>query len=185
MHTYARVYVSFIYVSEIRIPWFVTFFISLSAFVPNYFCRIYTRARVYTPMETMVDATHSNAEDNYKIVNKLPLSMRFSNSPVPLDLRLCQEDYLSIVLMSILTNVSRRTSLPKVILIAEQLTIRVSTWKHGFRLMYLVGSTRGNIDFLQKLWAIERHHSVRQVLFKEFQNLFLTKPSPETWSLYC
>ncbi|XP_071576548.1 uncharacterized protein [Temnothorax nylanderi] len=140
-----------------------------------------------TPTETTIDTSDPNAKDNYKIVRNLPLSMRLSNPPVPLDLvvRLCEGDYLSIALMT-LTNVSRRTSLPKVISITQKLmSMRVSTRKHGIRLMYLVASMHQLTDFLQKTWAIENHHSVRQVLFKAFQNFFLTKPSPETWSLYC
>lgn len=139
------------------------------------------------PMETTVDTSHPNAKYNYEIVRNLPLSMRLSNPPVPLDLivRLCEGDYLSIALMT-LTNVSRRTSLPKVMSIVQKLmSMRVSTRKHGIRLMYLIASGRELTDFLQKTWETESHQSVRQVLFQAFQNVFLTKPSPETWSLYC
>lgn len=138
------------------------------------------------PTKTTVDTAHPNAKDNYKIVQNLPLSMRLSNPPVSLDLivRLCEGDYLSTALMT-LTKVSRRTSSPKVISVAVKLTsMRVSTRKHGIRLMSLVASFRELVDFLQKLWAFESHHSIRQVLYKEFLNLFLTKPNPETWSLY-
>lgn len=138
------------------------------------------------PTETTVDTSHPNAKDNYSIVQNLPLSMRLANPPVPLDLivRLCKGDYLSIALM-ILTNVGKRTSLPKVISIAQKLmSMRVSTRKHGIRLMRLVASTRQLTDFLQKTWTTENHHSVRQVLFEAFQNIFLVKPNPETWSLY-
>lgn len=139
------------------------------------------------PTETTVDTSHPNAKYNYGIVRNLPLSMRLSNPPVPLDLivSLCKGDYLSIALMT-LTNVSRRTSLPKVISIVQKLmSMRVSTRKHGIRLMYLIASGRELTDFLQKTWVTENHHSVRQVLFKAFQNFFLRKSNPETWSLYC
>ncbi|XP_071575555.1 uncharacterized protein [Temnothorax nylanderi] len=139
------------------------------------------------PTETTVDTSHPNAKDNYKIVRNLPLSVRLSNPPVPLDLvvRLCEGDYLSIALMT-LTNVCKRTALPKVMSIVQKLmSMRVSTRKHGVRLMCLVASVSELADFLQNTWAIENHHSVRQVLFKALQNFFLTKPSPETWSLYC
>lgn len=138
------------------------------------------------PTETTVDTSHPNAKDNYMVVQNLPLSIRLSNPPVPLELvvRLCVGDYLSIAMM-ILTNVSRRTSLPKVTSVAQKLmSMRVSTRKHGIRLMYLVASTRELTDFLQKTWATESHHSVRQVLFIKFQNVFFRKPNPETWSLY-
>lgn len=140
-----------------------------------------------TPTETAINIDHPNAKDNYKIIQNLPLSMRLSNPPISLDLvvRLCVGDYLSIALMT-LTNVSRRTSSPKVISVAQKLmSMRVSTRKHGVRLMYLIATMHELIDFLQKTWAIENHHSVRQVLFETFQKCFLTKPSPETWSLYC
>ncbi|XP_071651105.1 uncharacterized protein [Temnothorax longispinosus] len=133
------------------------------------------------PTETTVDTS------NYKIVQNLPLSVRLSNTPVPLNLvvRLCEGDYLSTALMT-LTNVCKRTALPKVMSIVQKLmSMRVSTRKHGVRLMCLVASVSELADFLQKTWAIENHHSVRQVLFKALQNFFLTKPSPETWSLYC
>lgn len=139
------------------------------------------------PVETTVDINHPNAKDNYEIVRNLPLSIRLANPPVPLDLvvRLCKGDYLSIALMT-LTNVSRRTSLPKVIPIVQKLmSMRVSTRKHGIRLMCLVASTHQLMDFLQKTWTTESHHSVRQVLFKAFRIVFSRKPNPETWSLYC
>ncbi|XP_011858226.1 PREDICTED: uncharacterized protein LOC105555794 [Vollenhovia emeryi] len=139
------------------------------------------------PTETTINTSHPNAKDDYKILQNLPLSMRLANPPVPLDLvvRLCEGDYLSIALAT-LTNVSKRTSLPKVIAIVQKLmTMRVSTRKHGIRLMCLVASMRELTNFLQKTWATESHHSVRQVSLKAFQNLFLTKPNPETWSLYC
>jgi len=141
----------------------------------------------FTPTETTINTDHPNAKDNYKIIQNLPLSMRLSNPPIPLDLvvRLCVGDYLSIALMT-LTNISRRTSSPKVISVAQKLmSMRVSTRKHGVRLMYLIATMHELIDFLQKTWATENHHSVRQVLFEAFQKCFLTKPNSETWSLYC
>lgn len=139
------------------------------------------------PTETALDINHPNAKDNYNIIQNLPLSMRLSNPPVPLELvvTLCVGDYLLIALKT-LTNVSRRTSLPKVISVVQKLmNMRVSTRKHGIRLMYLIASERELMDFLQKTWATESHYSIRQVLFKIFQKLFLAKPNPETWSLYC
>lgn len=139
------------------------------------------------PTETTVNTSHPNAKDNYNMIQNLPLSMRLSNPPVPIDLvvKLCKGDYLTIALMTLL-NVSRRTSVPKVISVVQKLmNMRVSTRKHGIRLMYLIASIHELIDFLQKAWVTESHHSIRKVLFDTFQKFFLTKPNPETWSLYC
>ncbi|KYM98318.1 hypothetical protein ALC62_11021 [Cyphomyrmex costatus] len=70
--------------------------------------------------------------------------------------------------------------------IAQKLmSMCVNTRKHGVRLMYLIATKHELTDFLQKAWIIEKHHSVRQVLFETFQEYFLTEPNPETWSLYC
>ncbi|XP_018399881.1 PREDICTED: uncharacterized protein LOC108777469 [Cyphomyrmex costatus] len=141
----------------------------------------------FIPTETTIDINHSNAKNNYKIIKYLPLSMRLSNPPIPLDLivRLCVGDYLSIALMT-LTSVSRRTSLPKVISTVQKLTsMRVSTRKHGVRLMYLIATKHELTDFLQKALETEKHHSIRQVLLHTFQKYFLKELNPETWSLYC
>ncbi|XP_025072898.1 uncharacterized protein LOC112552221, partial [Pogonomyrmex barbatus] len=138
------------------------------------------------PTETTVDTNHPDAKDNYQLVNYLPLSMRLSNPPVPLNLvaKLCVGDYLSVALKTLI-NVSRRTCVPEVISTAQKLmNMRVSTRKHGIRLMYLVASMRELKSFLQNTWATETHHSVRQVLFNTIQKFFLMNPNPETWSLY-
>ncbi|XP_018400858.1 PREDICTED: LOW QUALITY PROTEIN: uncharacterized protein LOC108778234 [Cyphomyrmex costatus] len=141
----------------------------------------------FIPIETTIDINHPNAKNNYEIIKYLLLSMRLSNPPIPLDLivRLCVGDYLSIGLYT-LTSVSRRTSLPKVISIAQKLmSMDVTTRKHGIGLMYMITTMHELTDFLQKTWAIEKDHSVRQILFETFQICFLSDPNPETWSLYC
>ncbi|XP_024889987.1 uncharacterized protein LOC112466227 [Temnothorax curvispinosus] len=148
--------------------------------------------KLIDPLIPTKDISHLDDRDSYKLVRGLSLSMRLSNPPVPLDLvvRLLVNSiggvrYLSIPLMT-LTNVSRRTYLPKVISIAQKLTsMSVSVRKHGIRLMYLIASIRELMDFYQKTWTTENHYSIRQVLFKAVQKLFLTEPKPETWSLYC
>ncbi|XP_018393024.1 PREDICTED: uncharacterized protein LOC108772070 [Cyphomyrmex costatus] len=139
------------------------------------------------PTKTRININHPNAKNNYKLIKYLPLSMRLSNPPIPLDLivRLCEGEYLLRIVLMTLTNVSMRTSKPKVLSIAQKLmSMCVNTRKHGVRLMYLIATKHELTDFLQKAWIIEKHHSVRQVLFKTFQKYFLTEPNPETWSLY-
>ncbi|KAL0118054.1 hypothetical protein PUN28_009023 [Cardiocondyla obscurior] len=141
----------------------------------------------FIPTEKTIDTNHPKAKDNYEIIENLPLGMRLSNPPISIDLviRLCEGDYLSIALMALM-NIGRRISSPKVISAAQKLmNMRVSTRKHGIKLMYLATSVHELTDFLRKTWATETHHSVRQVLFKTSQNFFLTNSSPETWSLYC
>jgi len=145
----------------------------------------------FMPTETRIDTSYPNyAQSNYNIVQDLSLSMRLSNPPISLDLviKLCKGDYLSIALMT-LTNISRRTSLPKVISTAQKLiSMRVSVRKHGIRLMSFASkqlSFHELINFYQKTWSTEKHYSIRQVLFEEIQRLFLTNPRFETWSLYC
>ncbi|XP_036144213.1 uncharacterized protein LOC118646050 [Monomorium pharaonis] len=138
------------------------------------------------PTEITVNTSHKKAKDNYKFIKNLSLSINLSNPPIPLDLvaRLCKGDYLSIALMTLI-NISRRTSIPNVISVVQKLmNMRVSTRKHGIRLMYLIASVHELTDFLQKAWATENHHSIRQVLFNVLQKFFVTKPTSETWSLY-
>jgi len=144
----------------------------------------------FMPTETKIDTSHPNAKCNYNIMQDLSLSIRLSNPPVPLDfiIKLCKEDYLSIALMTLM-NVSRRTSLPKVISTAQKLiSMRVSVRKHGIRLMSLASKQlyfHELMNFYQKAWSTEKHYSIRQVLFEEIQKLFFTDPRFETWSLYC
>ncbi|KYN31777.1 hypothetical protein ALC56_13916 [Trachymyrmex septentrionalis] len=138
----------------------------------------------FVPTEMKVDTSHPNAKDNYKMVKNLPLSMRLSNPPIHLDLiiRLCVGDYLSIALM-ILTNVSRRTPMSKVISCVKKLTdMRVSVQKHGIRLISLT-SVAQQLDLYQKMLPTD-HYSIQQVLFEAIQRLFFSNPKPETWSLY-
>lgn len=58
-----------------------------------------------TPTETMIDFSHPDVKNNYKIVQDLSLSMKLSNPPIPLDLviRLCKGDYMSIALMILMS----------------------------------------------------------------------------------
>lgn len=138
------------------------------------------------PTETTISATHSTARENYKLVRHLPVIMRLSNPPVPLELvaKLCEGDYLSIALMT-LTNVSRRTCLPKVLLFAHKLyDMRVGARKHGVRLMYQIAPMNELTKFLQQMWNTESHHSVREVIFNMVQRLFSTEPNSDNWFLY-
>ncbi|KAL6419945.1 hypothetical protein ACFW04_011042 [Cataglyphis niger] len=139
------------------------------------------------PTETTIDASHPDARENYELVRKLPLIMRLSNPPVPLELvaKLCEGDYLSIALAT-LTNVSRRTCLPKVLSFASKLyKMRVGARKHAVRLMYQIASTDELTEFLREMWTLENHHSIRQVIFEAVQRLLSMAPNPANWSLYC
>ncbi|KYN31799.1 hypothetical protein ALC56_13938 [Trachymyrmex septentrionalis] len=139
----------------------------------------------FVPTEMKVDTSRPNAKNNYKIVKNLPLSMRLSNPPIHFDLiiRLCVGGYLSIALM-ILTNVSRRTPMSKVISCVKKLTdMRVSVQKHGIRLIPLTSVVQ-QLDLYQKMLSTD-HYSIQQVLFEAIQRLFFSNPKPETWSLYC
>lgn len=139
------------------------------------------------PTETTINASHPDASENYKLVRHLPLIMRLSNPPVPLELiaKLCEGDYLSIALMT-LTNVSRRSCLPKVLSFAGKLyKMRVGARKHGVRLMYQIAPTDELTKFLREMWTLENHHSIRQVIFEAVQKLLSMAPNPDNWSLYC
>lgn len=139
------------------------------------------------PAKTTIDATHSESRENYKLVRHLPFIMRLSNPPVPLELvaKLCEGDYLSIALRA-LTNVSRRSCLPKVLLFAHNLyDMRVGARKHGVRLMYQIAPMNELTAFLQQMWNTESHHSIREIIFNMVQKLFCAEPNPDNWFLYC
>lgn len=140
-----------------------------------------------TAIETMIKNTHCEAEDNYALVKHLPYMMNLSNPPVSLELvaKLCEGDFLSLALRT-LTNVSRRSCLPKVLLFAHKLyDMRVGARKHGVRLMYQVAPVNELTKFLQQMWDTESHHSIREVIFNTTQKLFSTESNPENWFLYC
>ncbi|KAM0727306.1 hypothetical protein ACS0PU_006638 [Formica fusca] len=139
------------------------------------------------PTETTIDASHPDTSKNYELVRHLPTTMRLSNPPVPLELvaKLCEGDYLSIALMT-LTNVSRRSCLPKVLSFARKLyKMRVGARKHGVRLMYQIAPMDELTEFLREMWTLESHHSIRQVIFEAVQKLLSMAPNPDNWSLYC
>ncbi|XP_050462106.1 uncharacterized protein LOC126857060 isoform X1 [Cataglyphis hispanica] len=139
------------------------------------------------PTETTINASHPDARKNYKLVRHLPLIMRLSNPPVPLELvaKLCEGDYLTIALAT-LTNVSRRSCLPKVLSFASKLyKMRVGARKHGVRLMYQIAPTDELTEFLREMWTLENHHSIRQVIFEAVRKLLSMAPNPANWSLYC
>lgn len=138
------------------------------------------------PTETKVDTVYKDARDNYTLVSTLPLVMKVSNPPVPLDLiaRLCEGDYLSVALMA-LTCACRRLPLLKVMSFAENLADkRVSVTKHGIRMMYMVAPMQQLHHFLQSWWQKKQHHSIRAVLLKSTQDLFFKNPNEQSWSSY-
>ncbi|XP_032679107.1 uncharacterized protein LOC116847818 [Odontomachus brunneus] len=138
------------------------------------------------PMETKVNTVYKGARDNYTLVSTLPLVMKVSNPPVPLELiaRLCEGDYLSVALMA-LTCACRRLPLLQVMSFAENLADkRVSVTKHGIRMMYLVAPIHQLQHFLQSWWQKKQHHSIRAVLLKSTQDLFFKNPNEQSWSSY-
>lgn len=139
------------------------------------------------PAKTTIDATDSKSRENYELVHHLSIIMKLSNPPVPPEqvAKLCEGDYLSLALRT-LTNVSRRSCLPKVLLFAHKLyDMRVGARKHGVRLMYQIAPINELTVFLKQMWNIESHHSIREVIFNIVQKLFCTEPNPDNWFLYC
>ncbi|KMQ92338.1 serine threonine-protein kinase haspin-like protein [Lasius niger] len=137
------------------------------------------------PKEMTIDASDPEASENYKLLRHLPLCMRLSSPPVPLQLvgKLCEGDYLSIALMT-LSNLSRRSVLPKVLSFANKLSgMRVGVRKHAIRLMYEIAPVEKLLLFLKKMWDDETNHSIRQVIFDVIQKLVSTEPTGDNWYL--
>ncbi|XP_043268648.1 uncharacterized protein [Venturia canescens] len=134
--------------------------------------------------EKTIDTDKKDAKSNYWKTQGIPRAMNLVNPPVPLSLvmNFCDGDFLTLGLTS-LFNVSRRTSVDKVQKFAKQLTdCRVSVKKHGIRLFCLVATITDYRDFLISLWKMDKHRSIRVVIFENIFNfLFPDNPCPENW----
>jgi len=136
---------------------------------------------------TRMDIERSDAKDNYKVVQDLFWSMKFSNPPVSLDfvLKFCDTDYLHIAAMSLI-NLSKRTSLPKMMAFAQKIAKMrfASLQKHGIRLMNIAAPKPEYCEFIEHMWTVENNVSTREVLFNATRNYFLRKPDDTTWSIF-
>jgi len=140
----------------------------------------------FAPSTRIMDIERSDAKDNYKVVQDLLWSTKFSNPPVPLDfvLKFCEKDYLQLAAMS-LVNLSKRSSLPKVMAFAQKIAkMRASLQKHGIRLMNMVAPKHEYCEFIEHMWAVENNVSTREVLFNATRDYFLRKPDDTTWSIF-
>ncbi|XP_026824209.1 uncharacterized protein LOC113561669 [Ooceraea biroi] len=139
----------------------------------------------FVPTTTTVDIKYLDAKDNYKVVKNLLWSVKFSNPPIPLDFlfKLCEGDYLQLALMPMI-NLSRRSSLPKVMAFAQKMAeMRVSVRKHGIRLVNIIASKQELNEFVKRMWSSETNCSIREVLFDTIRDFFLKEPSETTWSM--
>lgn len=151
----------------------------------------HTMANIIEPLipeETKIKVNINKrcARHSYACVEILPLVMRVSNPPVPLDVvaKLCEGDYLTVGLVT-LTSACRRSPLPNVMSFAENLAEkRVGITKHGIRMMYLVAPLQQLQQFFLSWWQKKKHHSIRAVLLKNTQDMFFKDPNETTWSLF-
>lgn len=137
------------------------------------------------PTNTKLNVTDEDAREKYDLVRQLPLVMKLSNPPLPLEFvaRLCQGDYLTVALMA-LTNACRRSPMPRVVSVATNLSEqRVSVTKHGVRMMYLVAPLQEFIQYLRFMWWNSKHHSIAAIVLKSAQHLFFNNPDERSWSL--
>jgi len=133
-----------------------------------------------------MDIQFSETKNNYKIVQDLFWSMKFSNPPISFDfiLKFCETDYLHLAAISLI-NLSKRSSLPKVMALAQKITkMRASLQKHGIRLMNIAAPKSEYCEFIEHMWTVENNVSTREVLFDAIQNYFLKKPDDTTWSIF-
>ncbi|XP_012215164.2 uncharacterized protein [Linepithema humile] len=134
-----------------------------------------------------VNVSKQDDRDSCLFVEIIPHCIKLSNPPVSFDImiKLSEGDYLSTALVALI-NISRRSSLKKVLLFAQQLiSMRVGARKHGIRLLSSVLSMQEYINHLDNLWKTEKNFSIRQIIFDEVEQFFSKNPCAETWSLYC
>ncbi|XP_012262909.2 uncharacterized protein LOC105690015 [Athalia rosae] len=139
----------------------------------------------HVPTEDTIDIEDPGARDKYKLVPVITSNLGKVNPPVSLEIvgNFCAGDYLQLALCS-LSKISCKIPVSKVIGFAAALTDgKVSAIKQGIRMIYEVG-TREEVDArLGELWNLQKHASVRGVLFKKIFHAFSRRPDPRSWAL--
>ncbi|KAF3424241.1 hypothetical protein E2986_06329 [Frieseomelitta varia] len=143
-----------------------------------------TFSNIIEPLIPM-DIVHQEVAVNYRVVQHIANSIRFTNPPVSQTIlsKLCNLDPLLV--FPVITNVCKRINEKDVISFAEILcTQKVSVQKHGIRLTNLVASRVYTLNFLCTQWNSKMHQSIRKILLSIIRKLFATEPGPITWCLF-
>ena len=142
-------------------------------------------------IEPMIPTTENiviegeDAKKAFRAVSSIPRAINVLNPPPCLKLvgKFCQGDYLALGL-TCLMSIARRVSVCNVTTFAKELVTKpVSVKKHGIRLLCTLFSIKDLCEFLGKLWKVEKHRSIREVIFLNAHKLLTTRPCTETWLL--
>lgn len=129
-----------------------------------------------------------NSSNHSQFMNHLSISMKFLNPPLLkffIHEEIFDKRYLSTTLMT-LRSVSRRSSLSEVILFSDNFqNMNVQLRKQWIDLMYAIVATNYFVTFLEEIWSLERHRSIRQLLLNTVQRLLYERPRKKTWVLCC
>ncbi|XP_012221322.2 uncharacterized protein [Linepithema humile] len=120
-----------------------------------------------------------------RFMNHLNICMKFLNPPLSLKFFINNEtldkNYLSTTLMMI-RSVSKRSSMTEILEFPYRFQ-NVHIRKQWINLMYFTVLTKHFVNFLKKIWLIERHDSIRQFLLNMIHGLFCERPQEKTWTL--
>ncbi|XP_039298373.1 uncharacterized protein LOC111057449 isoform X1 [Nilaparvata lugens] len=139
----------------------------------------------FMPKHTDLQTKGPDARSNYEMTSTIPSACNLVNPPVALSVisQYFEGDYLCDGLRASL-NLCRRTAVSKVLpFVTSLMSERVSVRKHAIRLHYMVATIDESCQLLAYQWQTEKHHSIQEVLFRIIHDLFLKKPTSESFSL--
>ncbi|KAH0534638.1 hypothetical protein KQX54_006105 [Cotesia glomerata] len=139
----------------------------------------------FIPSSATIDVDPEDAKTDYQMVYSASLAFNRVNPAVSLDctLKFCVGDYIHNII-NCLVNVSRRTSVAKVIPFALTLMDRpVSIKKHGIRLFCMAADVKQLRRTLIDMWRSETHQTIRTLVFTNIFNAFKSNPNNETWEM--
>ncbi|XP_074115465.1 uncharacterized protein LOC141538074 [Cotesia typhae] len=139
----------------------------------------------FIPSSATIDVDPEDAKTGYQIVCSTSLAFNRVNPAVSLDciLKFCIGDYVHNIIKC-LVNVSRRTSVAKVIPFALTLMDRpVSIKKHGIRLFCMAADVKQLCKTLIEMWRSETHQTIRTLVFSNIFDAFKSNPNNETWEM--
>ncbi|CAD6222007.1 GSCOCG00005275001-RA-CDS [Cotesia congregata] len=139
----------------------------------------------FIPSSATIDVDPEDAKIDYQMVCSASMAFNRVNPAVSLDciLKFCVGDYIHSII-NCLVNVSRRTSVAKVVPFALTLIDRpVSIKKHGIRLFCMAADVKQLRRTLSELWRSETHQTIRTLVFSNVFGVFKSNPNKETWEM--
>ncbi|CAD6222006.1 GSCOCG00005274001-RA-CDS [Cotesia congregata] len=139
----------------------------------------------FIPSSATIDVDPEDAKTDYQMVCSSSMAFNLVNPAVSLDctLKFCVGDYIHNII-NCLVNVSRRTSVAKVVPFALTLMDRpVSIKKHGIRLFCMVADIKQLRRSLIDMWRSETHQTIRTLVFTNIFNAFKSNSNNETWEM--